>query len=199
MNPLRTPLEALGFVVDFAQMDLGQASPAQLKAAERRVRQLSSITMDRPNRFEWASHRSWPAIPRAEFERLHADARRLLTGLAMSGEGTVNVRLMFSTPRALSSFRLSTGRAVYLPALWLEVNGSPRDLFLYRVIRLLDELGSGKLHTCPEPKCGRLFFKRTRKEYCSTLCQSRAYMRGYREKSITTKRTGRLHGKTRTK
>jgi CGNR zinc finger len=177
-NPLRAPVEALRFVIDFVQMDVEQASQAELKAAERRVRQLIELFLEDPNRLDWASQ-EWVKqrpVPRAELKRLHAAARTLLTGIVISGNAEVALRLNFSVVNASS-----LTRPLYFPVVWIGVNGSPRDRFLYRVIRLLDELGIEKLHTCPAPKCGRLFFKVTRKEFCSTRCQSRVYMRRYRQ------------------
>ncbi len=203
-NQLHTPVEALRFAIDFVQMDVGRASRAELKTAELRVRQLIALRMDQPDRHDWAGQ-GWagePPVPRTELERLHDDGRTFLMGAVMSGAAVVALELRFSVVRAHWSGRSSAPRTDYDPGVWIVVNGSPRDLFLYRVIRLLDELGTDKLHTCLAPDCGRLFFKVTRKEFCSTRCQTRTYMRKRRqearaEKPVTIRRS--RYGKTRTK
>ncbi len=65
--------------------------------------------------------------------------------------------------------------------------GRPGDLFFYRLVRLLEQVGVERLRVCQAPDrsrpggvCGRLFLKVTRKKYCSTRCQSRTYMREHR-------------------
>ena len=60
------------------------------------------------------------------------------------------------------------------------VDGPLRDRFRFSVLRILNTVGVDKLAICPAPDCGRLFVRVTRKEYCSTRCQSRLYMRKYR-------------------
>ena len=203
MNPLRTPIEALRFAVDFIQMDIKHGSRAELKAAELRVRQLIALTMEQPDRHDFAG-RGWedePAVSRAALERLHADARAFLRSVVITGHADpVLLNLSFSVARATVARkkRLSNEYTVRHPSAWILTNGSPRDRFLYRVIRLLHDVGFDKLRTCRRPDCDRLFFKVTRKEFCSTRCQSRFYMREYREASAT-RRKERARGKARTK
>lgn len=198
-NTLQGPIDAMRFAVDFVQMDLEQASQSELKAAHLCVRKLISLTMEHPDRHDWAGKGWGRVLTRAELQRLHADARSLLTGIVVSGDAEAALQLEFSVARAPLRNLSSAARTVYHPAVWIVVNGSPRDRFLYRVIRLLDELGADKLHMCPTPECGRLFFKVTRKEFCSARCQSRVYMRRYREQPGSTKKKERLRVKTRTK
>jgi len=57
--------------------------------------------------------------------------------------------------------------------------GNPVYLVVYEVARVLEAVGFEKLKACPE--CKRLFVKVTKKRFCSTRCQSRAYMREYRK------------------
>lgn len=58
--------------------------------------------------------------------------------------------------------------------------GTPVAMLLYKVFRLLDDVGPNRLRNCPAEDCGRAFVKITRKEYCSTRCQKKIYMRNYR-------------------
>ncbi len=50
--------------------------------------------------------------------------------------------------RSAEEKRQTKDYSVRYPTAWILANGSPRDRFLYRLIRLLDELGTDKLHTC---------------------------------------------------
>ncbi len=183
-KPLLGRQDALQFVVKFVQMDLARINPTQLKDVEQRVRQLIAMTVDPPDIHDWASDgwRGEPPVRKAVLLRLHADAKSWFTGIVMSGHARVELRLKFSTAWAPSQRPSRQGRARSVP-VWIVVNGSPRDRFLYRVIRLVNELGVGKLRACPEydkGKCDRFFVKVTRKEFCSARCQSRAYMREHR-------------------
>jgi hypothetical protein len=63
----------------------------------------------------------------------------------------------------------------------LFVLGTPVDRLQYETMRLLETVGAEKVLACPE--CGRLFLKVTKKRFCSTKCQSRVYMRAYRERN----------------
>lgn len=102
--------------------------------------------------------------------------------------------------------RPSRPLAGYVPARKdevLDVSLIP-DRFLNRVIRLFEEVGLDKLQVCQalqpgrdDAICGRLFLKVTRKEFCSTRCQSRTYMRGYSQTaSEATRKRGSRHGNT---
>lgn len=72
------------------------------------------------------------------------------------------------------------------------VMGSQPARYLYKLIRLIEEVGVDKLRACPAhaPRpatgvCGQLFVKVTKKEFCSTRCQSRTYMRHDRDPEPT--------------
>ena len=64
----------------------------------------------------------------------------------------------------------------------------PRESAIYLVVRLLERLGRDRLLLCPAARpwamgtvrCGRLFLKVGRKEYCSTMCQQRENQRRHR-------------------
>ena len=59
------------------------------------------------------------------------------------------------------------------------------DRVLYATYLLVEEVGRHRLCTCPARGCERLFVKVTQKQFCSTRCQSREYMREYRAKNFT--------------
>jgi hypothetical protein len=178
-----------------------------LKANELRVRQLIALTMEQPDRHDFAGT-GWdyePPIPRAALERLHSDARTFLRGIVISGNADpVRLSLSFSVAGATvrQKKRLSDDYTVHHPSVWIVVNGSPRDRFMYRLIRLLQDLGFDKLRKCKRPDCDHLFFKVTRKDFCSTQCQSCFYMRELRKRERAEKEAFLRKGgnvKTRTK
>jgi hypothetical protein len=84
------------------------------------------------------------------------------------------------------------------------IDGNPRDILFEQTHRVIANVAIETLKTCQG--CDTLFVKVTKKEYCSTRCQSRLYMRKQRAKeraereALTrrNKRTGGRHGtKTR--
>ena len=184
-NTLRTPIQALQFAVEFAQMDLTHAKPKDLSRVAARLDAL--LNPDHPH--TWAPV---PALDRAALVALQGALHATLTEIISRGwvERAVRLQLLAVRPRrpGAKGSRGPYGRPD--PGAWaadvgLLVYGEPRDWLLYRVMRLLEELGAEKLQVCPAPDCGRLFFKVTRKEYCSTRCQSRIYMRRYREENAS--------------
>jgi hypothetical protein len=60
----------------------------------------------------------------------------------------------------------------------LALDGSARDVIWFQVINLLQSIGVRRLQLCP---CGRVFARVGRREFCSTRCQKRYYMRKFRQ------------------
>lgn len=177
INQLHNPAAALQFVVEFAQQaDLATASMRRVGQIERQLDAV--LNPDRPA----AWHRV-PRIDRPTLLTLQAEVLALLTNIAERGMEQVELRLTFWVARELRADARNDARAVrdstaYVPDVGVLVYGPVRDWLLYRVIQLTLQTGAGNLRSCPD--CGRIFFKVTRKEYCSTRCQSRVYMRKYR-------------------
>jgi CGNR zinc finger len=160
-NPLQEPIDALRFLVEFAQTDLGRMTPRPLVALERRVQ-------DFVHRESPPADLAGPTLHRIGLGVLQERALPILADIAKERP------LTFANDLVLTFwvFRDRTGIRV-------EVGGSDLDRFLYQIIRVLEAVGVDRLKSCPE--CDRLFIKVTKKKFCSTRCQSRAYMRGYRE------------------
>jgi hypothetical protein len=114
-----------------------------------------------------------------EYERAQKATRRLLRGLVDHGEHTVDLHLRFH----VRAGRKAGVRLVRRPE-------SLHDDMVYDWIAAMADAGTARIRVCPA--CGRLFVKITRKEYCSTKCQARTYMRKYREAN----RKGGPRGKT---
>jgi hypothetical protein len=197
-NPLRSPADALRFVIEFAQADIQRAGRRDLDAAELAIRQLLGLTIEHPDRHDFAA-KGWgnePPIPRVELEHLHADARGFLQNIVTRGHTDgVEVTLRFSVARATARRKKRSPEeyTIHYPSVWIVANGSSRDRFRYRLIRLLEDVGLDKLLLCKRKDCKRLFFKMTRKEFCSPRCQSRQYMRNLRaeEREERLRRGGR--------
>ena len=156
------PGDALRFVVAFAQLDLAQAPKAQLRQAAWGVKLLTN--RETPGR--------WVKRPEPDREFLQAlqDRARALLEQFVKGPAAIEGDLLLT----FALTRAADGR------VGVQVHGSPLHLFLYQVVRALELGGAEKLSACPE--CGRLFLKVTKKRFCSTRCQSRVYMRAYRER-----------------
>ena len=180
MNPL-TPVQALLFAIEFAQAD-------DVTAAAQRIRQFvvspgSPVT-------DW-SPQSLEAL-----RALQQSTRALLIniverGFAVAARTVKTLLIRAGQPRRPAAHYFSPSHDEVI-----DVSDIP-DRFLNKVIRSFEEVGLEKLQVCQAPLagsrddaiCGRLFLKVTRKEYCSTRCQSRTYMRNYNPK-------GSRHGKT---
>jgi hypothetical protein len=188
-------LAALGFAVEFAQVDLDLVSPDQLFSIQRGVRAL----LNRGRPAEWREPPRSPALYTEELLYLQKRTLDLLHDVATKRGFTVANDLVLTFfgiqyPAGGSSIRVI-------------VQGSPVDLLLYQVIKLLEETGSERLLVCAAPQagthdsapCGRLFIKVTQKRHCSTRCQSRAYMRDYRSNGYAplgrSRKRGSRHGK----
>lgn len=97
---------------------------------------------------------------------LQKEVKALLQTLIDGGDYQTDVTLHFDIKRQQGSIVLTRAAR------------KERDLFVYRLLRLLEDVGIERLRACPE--CGRLFLKVTRKEFCSTRCQARVNMRNQR-------------------
>jgi hypothetical protein len=57
------------------------------------------------------------------------------------------------------------------------VGGPASDVFWFQFMNALRMVGLDRIMRCAAPDCDRLFVKVGRREYCSTRCQKRIYMR----------------------
>jgi hypothetical protein len=175
VTPLRLAAKYLQGAVQFAQLDLSKFSGKELATVERVVQRII-------HRGEPATLVAQGALDRRTLAVLQERALELLRSIATPA----------AKPLTIAGDLLLTFVAVREDDATVSVRvlGSPLDRFQYQLIRLLQEAGVEKLLTCPAHKarpdtgiCGRLFLKVTQKNYCSTQCQSRAYMRDYRPPS----------------
>ena len=178
---LLDPADALRFVIEFAQVDLGQAPTRQLRQAAWGVQLL--INRETPGHYEEKSPPN-PVVLRELQERALVMLRQFVKG-TLTIEGDL-VLAFWVTRDADGRVRVT-------------VRGSPLDRFCYQVVRVLETGGAEKLLACPAPECGRIFLKVTKKRFCSQRCQSRIYMRQARadaraERDALAK--GARHGKT---
>lgn len=197
-NHVRQHVEDLQFAIAFAQMDLESASSKELQRIAQRMDAL--LNPERPTRWTKPPELDSPALA-----RLQTTALDFLREMLEAGHVQVDLNLRFWAARDLRPGAPPQSRAerdprAYVSKVGILVYGQLRDWLLYRVIRLFEELGAEKLQMCPAPDCGRLFFKVTRKEFCSTRCQTRIYMRKKRqeekeEQHASVRRT--RHDKTR--
>jgi hypothetical protein len=163
---------ALRIVVDFADVDVDGLTARQLATVERQVQAVI--------------HRESPptqvrtgAIDRRTLRVMQASAREALASITSSEAQRLAA---IAGDLVLSYYVFREGTAVRLLVM-----GSVLDRWMYQIVRVLEAVGVEKLRACPAPRpgepsteCGRFFLKVTVKKCCSTRCQSRMYMRGYR-------------------
>jgi hypothetical protein len=162
LNGLRRLVDALRFAIDFAQMDLDHADLEEVSNGIRDFEtQIPGLTRGKPE-----SRETLKDVQREALKLLRAVATR---GIADTGD--LHLRLVI--------LRGDVARATRA-RVFIALSGKLRDRFLYRLARLLEECGAENLRECSAPDCDRVFFKMTRKKYCSPRCQSRIYMQKYR-------------------
>lgn len=162
---------ALEFLAEFAEVDL-ETAPRQ-RRARLAFRVHSVAGRDAPVR---TSGRTWAQdVDTKRLAVYQSHARHLLDDVAHRRPLTIQGDLVLSFFGDARSGRLN---------IW--AMGTTLDRFRYQMIRVLEDVGLEKIQFCPAPKprssdlCGRIFLKVTKKEYCSTRCQLRAYMRTQR-------------------
>jgi CGNR zinc finger len=59
------------------------------------------------------------------------------------------------------------------------------DRVLYRAFALVEQVGRHRIRTCAADGCHKLFVNTGNKEFCSSRCSQRVYMRAYRNNNFT--------------
>jgi hypothetical protein len=162
LNRLQDPGDALRYIVQYVQLPLHALPDAKLIPIEH---QLEAFISRESPAHELVSAR----LGRVGLELLQREGLAVLDGLAQGGSFTVAGDLVLSFYAIRRDGELS-----------IDVLGSPLDRMLYQIIRVIEKVGADRLLRCQAPDCKRLFLKVTRKEFCSTKCQMRMYMRGKR-------------------
>jgi hypothetical protein len=135
-----------------------------------------------------------PPLDGASLASLQREAREFIGSLVRRRDG----RAGSSTPLTITTRTTAIDVSDLIPRrkwkgprhpVLLMIDGDTRDLFLFQLVRLIEQIGTDKVLECPAPDCGQLFVKQTRKEYCSTRCQSRIYMRNLRRELANGKTT----------
>jgi len=193
-----TAHDALGFLVDFAQRPA-----ATVMAVEPALRQLLTVRTEPLGSDAWqrrgATAVTDPPLSRAAVTRLQRCALDTLRALARTREDAEA-----TDPRALPpviGLRLRMRLLVVIQheqdgghTVRLIVDGPPRARLLFRITRLIDEVGGDKLRQC---RCGVLFIRRWRQEWHSGACRAKYGMRKWRDENPS--RKGVSHGTTRTR
>src|SRR5690242_11766529 len=151
MNQLLTSVDALRFAIAFAQMNLIDAN---LRRLSNQLRDFFTLEPGLVGGEPYS---------RDELVNLQRDARKVFRQLLGMGLATADLKIQISLVRIGGPV---APQFLGPPGVLRSVNGTLRDRFLYRQMRLLEELGCDKIQTCPAPDCGRIFFKVTRKEFC---------------------------------
>jgi hypothetical protein len=202
-NPLQTAADALALVVDFAGADLAEPRAGAVWSARLATFLQPGETLATQGGMLVAPLDASSAfLPSDALAGLQREIRTFLASLISRRDHRGGSSKPLQVTTLISVFDASDlvprrrWKGPKHPTL-LMVGGSVRDVVLFQVVRLLERLGTDKVLACPE--CGTLFVRQTRKEYCSTRCLSRRYMRDVerpRQRSSRRKAT-RHHGKTR--
>lgn len=197
--------KALEFAVEFAQMDLQDGPPDAGPRLAALIEGDDSDIMVAPGAVDSGEAQ----LPYLQAELLQF-LRRVVGGTGQSIDLSMSVLVVRDRqylgawpPKScadLKDFQLTESVRVK----WM---GPARDALLYRVSRLLEDVGVGRVEMCRAPKprhskaypsaCGRLFVKRGRKEFCSTQCQMRTYMGRVRTEEKANEPKGGSRGTTR--
>ena len=157
---LRTPADAIRFLIDFARLDVETA-----RRSETRARVHAFL--------HGPKHPGMVSV--ADVLQCHKDAGAVLAAITTGTPYHATLALTFSVARPQRLTRLPT-RPMGDPGYLAEVLQIPRELsprvfvaadadspserFVYYVIRLFESAGVDKIQACPE--CRRLFFRVTR-------------------------------------
>jgi hypothetical protein len=162
INRLQDPGDALRYIVEYVQLPLDTVPVAKLVAIEHQLE--AFISRESP-----ARELVGTTLGRVGLHLLQREGRAVLEGVAQGGTFTMAGDLVLSFYAIRRDGELS-----------IQVLGSHLDRMLYQIIRVIERVGVDRLLRCQAPDCKRLFLKVTRKEFCSTKCQMRMYMRGKR-------------------
>lgn len=124
------------------------------------------------------------------FAALQADVRKLLAGVGHQGVAHRGV-----TTKVLETIPVEFRFAVHsIPSgnALLSIRGSTRDVTIMR-LSFLAILHDETIRRCPEPQCGRLFYRVRRQLYCSRQCVARANKRAEREQGRRPERAKPRH------
>jgi len=168
----RMRVSQVRFAIALAQMDLATATPSEIAELLTTL----ALTDRVPERAARPIYMGQRALTRKDLRGIQAGFLRVLTEIAGMAPPTTAVKIDLTLALWLCT-RPAGDVFVY-------VEGPPVDRVVYRLVRTLEALGLDNVRRCPAPECGRLFFKLSRKDYCSARCQSRIYMRGYRESTF---------------
>lgn len=82
-----------------------------------------------------------------------------------------------NTGQLMPSADVQVSATVVGRSVLVTIDGKPRDLVWFQVVRLMQLEGLDKIHAC---ECGRVFLRTGRREFCTPRCQKRYYMRRFR-------------------
>lgn len=184
---MQTAAERLDFVLRFVNMDLEHLRQGDwLNLREDFAAFIGEHKSDEMAVVGPVCATPWPPsrdFSSADFQSLQAETQKLLTRLR-GGDSEHKVGRVSPNSLALSVGLLPVVSEAPKPSgvgrsalLWL--SGPPRDLFLMLIACLFAFESTAGVAQCPE--CKRFLLRSKKRQYCSARCQSRAYMRRYRQ------------------
>lgn len=114
-----------------------------------------------------------------DFKTLQSETREILTQFVKVRQDRRGQqgRTKLSVEAALLPLEVLSPR--FVGRSMLHLTGPTRDIFLTMVLLLFTFESTAKIGACPE--CERIMLRTKKREYCSSRCQTRAYMRRYRQ------------------
>jgi hypothetical protein len=174
-------LEDLRFAVEFAQLDLAGLSPRERQRVYKRVLLLLNRKDAQLGLIGIADFNQELLLP-----QLRDIAAQVINDLFRDWPGHTRLRV---------TLEFEIWREHFRPAVRLFA--ATEDQFRYQLVRLVQTVGVEKILRCAAPRarstepCGRIFVKATRKEFCSTRCQTRTYMRTHPDRTREDKNDGK--------
>ncbi|WP_337288622.1 CGNR zinc finger domain-containing protein [Candidatus Methylomirabilis sp.] len=115
-----------------------------------------------------------------DFKTLQSDNREILTQFVKVRERKESQQKQTPLSIRASLMPLDVLSPRFAGRAMLQLTGPTRDMFLTMVFLLFAFESTARIAACPE--CERLMLRTKKREYCSPRCQTRAYMRRYRQR-----------------
>jgi len=186
---MKTTIDQLKFAIEFAQADLKAMRPGdKMNLRDDLFLFASEIPFSsergpqvKPDHAYFKFKTAAREMPEEQIEELRVEFLNLLSNVTHKPTIQEKFKAIGKEIEAieLPSLRFYALPQISPPGYIVVAVGEPRDVLLYRLIRLLESSADiQRLRVCPG--CQRIFLKVKRQKYCSQKCANRSYMREYR-------------------
>jgi hypothetical protein len=201
---MKTARDRLEFAIRFAQLDLDRLRPGDPLNLRDDLESFHGYGPSAPGSTidELGGIMGFPLghpLPAEfaveDFKKLQAEMRSILGSLAEAQGALTEAQGASVALGAFSTFPVSVRYAAvpFRGASMLSAQGPTRDMTLLRLFHLIAREDSMPFRKCPDPECGRIFYRVRRQLYCSKKCVNRMNKRAARRTAKTAPATpGRI-------